>query len=441
MVYVKWKIDYVPFVKGVWKESLRETLTGYRDIIIRRFLGENKDSFEFKLTNTNGEYNGKFNVNDKIYIYKGINTETTPTDPIMIGKVNDGTFGDDYSKDVITVRGYNFSESVMNANVFIDTPNQDIPTALQNALLSIQGYNPNFAVTWNTGNKVVQSDGGTFPSVNEQFFYKPFRHLIEKYSTNYATDDGAYYYYVDKDNTLVWKRGDDYTTGTFNATTQSYRSQKIGKDLNGIINFVIMKGGLDPKGHPIQTPFVYQRSVAKVGYKFKVIVSSNNSSKILLDKDMTKSYGSDKQATANNYPLEIENGTEFETAWVSGVPSTTTYVLKKSGISVTGGSTVTIDEGTASANKNAYVELIREETKKRLEIEAIRLTKDLQYGKLKYDVDFQPGEQTWGLGDRITVTNPKIKNGETTELRIKEIQDTQNNVKYSMEEDVGSVGN
>jgi hypothetical protein len=307
MVYVKWKIDYVPFEGGSWNESKRETLDSYRDVMIRRFLGDGKDSFEFKLTNTNGEYDGKFNVNDKIYIYKAVNTETIPTDPLMVGLVRDGVFGDNYAKDVITVKGYNFSESILNALVFFDAETLDIAEALKEGLETIQAFNSNFTVTWASTNPTLRSDDSAFPDVNEKFFYKPYRALVEKYSTNKATGDGNYYYYVNKDSEMIWKRGADYSSSTFDATTQSYRSQKIGKDLKGIINFVIMKGGLDPKGHPIQTPYVHYKSVSKVGYKFKVIVSENNASKLLLDRDMSKSYGTAKQYTVLQNNILLTN--------------------------------------------------------------------------------------------------------------------------------------
>ena len=89
MVYTEWKIDYVPFESGTWNESKRETLTQYRDVMLRQFLGDTKDSFEFKLTNINGNYDTKFNPNDKIYIYRGISTDTVPTDPEMVGLVRD----------------------------------------------------------------------------------------------------------------------------------------------------------------------------------------------------------------------------------------------------------------------------------------------------------------------------------------------------------------
>ncbi len=436
MVYIKWQIDYVPFSDGTWDESKRETLTGYRNIILRRFLGENKDSFEFKLTNVNGIYDSKFNVNDKIYIYRAINTETIPDDPLMVGTVRDGIYSDDYAKDVVTVKGYNFSETVMNATVFLDAQTLTIPHAIEQALLDMKAYNGLFSVEWDTNNPMLRSDNSAFPVVAEKFYYKPIRHLIEKYSTANATNDGNYYWFVNQSNKMIWKRGEDFDDSNFDASVDSYRSEKIGKDLKGIVNYVIMKGGLDPKGHPIQTPYVNYTSVSKVGYKFKVIVSENNAAKTLLDGDMI-SYGDEKEHTYNTFPKEIEDGDAFTTTWVA----TADYVLKKSSISVVKDNDITIDEGSISDNKKAYVELIRTEVKQRLLAEATRLTENLQYGKLKYDVEFQPGQQVWGLGEKITVSNNKLKSGTPTVLRIQEIQDTQNSIKYSMEEDIGTIGN
>ncbi len=214
---------------------------------------------------------------------------------------------------------------------------------------------------------------------------------------------------------------------------------KLTKDTKDVRNYFILKGGMDPENHQITVPYVNWTSVAGNGRKYMIVADAQtqNTAKELIDEDLAQSYSiEDKGSLTSNYPSEIDAGSSFTTAWTASA----TYTTKKESISVTKGSTVTINTGTAAGNKRAYVEVIRTEVKERLKVIGAAYANNLQYGKLRVDLEFEPGEKAWGLGDVITCTIGTINNNEPTEMRINQIQYTTNADIYSLEEDIGTIG-
>jgi len=440
MSYVTWFIEYTPFIDNDWNSSDTINFTTFRNPIMSAKLGDSRDSFSMQVPNVRNMYDNYFNPNDKVAVFRAVNSSTKPDVPIMIITLKDTPEDYSYNKKEIKIEGYNFSESVLSAVTYVDVTNRQIPYAFKDALDDISQDNTNFSVTWNDDNPLVNTNGDAFPTVNKKFFYAPLRKLIEEFSQNEQTLDGNYYWYVDNNNTLVWDSAYAFSEDSFNSSTDPYTTMKIGKDTSGIKNYFILKGGMDPVGHQITQPHINQTSVAKHGRKFMLVVdaTTQNTAKELLNQDLVDSYDlEDVQALAETFPKEIEDGTSFTTSWVSNVGTTTT--TKKYGIVMTNGVNVTINEGSAASNKGAYVEVIRAEVKARLINRGEEIAYNLQYGKLQVDLSFKPGSKSWGLGDIITCTIGTIKDNEPTPMRVREIQYTSNGDTYSLEEDVGSL--
>lgn len=420
MVYVTWRLDHVPFVSGSWDEGQRTTLTSYQDPIMDISLGENKDTFRFMVSNFNDEYTNFFKPQDKIYIYRVLNADTvnTATDLIMVGSVKNAS--DDSSPTVnrIKVEGYNYSETIARSMVFVDGNNRSIPVVLQDAVEGIAN-NSSFSITWSSGNPTLKTDGNAFPSITEKFYYKPLRDILEKYSQRQNTDDGTYYWYVNKDNELIWKPQNSATEHTFDLTTDVYRELKTDKDFSSIVNFVIIKGGLDPAGKPIQTKEIDFASRNKHGPKFKVLVPQTINAQSLNQADVLKSNGGDTNVTSKypSYP--------FTTSWKSSTTETVETV------SMVEGSAVTVN------SDKQYVGVLRAHVLAQMKKEARAYIDAYKFGKLKVDIEFVPGQVSWGLGDNIVANIPNI--GGSKILRVKQIQHTTSSDTYSLEEDVGTL--
>lgn len=415
MTYTTWKIEHTPFINNAWDDGDKTTLTTYFKPLVQATLGDGRDSFNFNMLNRNGEFDNFFNPNDKIVISRTANTDITTTDDIlMIGTVKDVPETQTSGKKQLKVEGFNFSETVMNAIVFVDLNGIKINDALELALNNASNKNTNFAVTWNTNNPSKLSDGTTdFPIItsDSRYFNKQLKKIIEKYSTIQATGDGNYYWYVDENNTFVWRQQDDVDIYEFNAGTDNYKKIKIGKDTKGVRNYVILKGGVDPQNNQIQTKYIDWSSVSINGMRYHILISENNNAKDLIYDDLVLDYGVNEIGN-NSYPAF-----PFTSTWVSSAT----------------GSTVT------AADEDEYIEVVRAHIKAALLDEGKKFTDSLLYGKLKVELMFRAGEKTWGLGDNITCTIPQIRDLPFT-LRVSDIQYTNTTDTYTLEEDIGSIG-
>jgi len=427
MSYVKWKIENTPFSAGTWDTDNTTEIASFYDPNIRINTGDGKDSFMFKVINNSLIDDTTFTVNNKITIYRTSNTDTITTDDIlMMGAIRDIPINDTGSQDIYNLKGYNFSETVMDAITFVDLENDTIPEGFQRALNQVGGANNNFRVTWSNTNPTGKTDGNPFPVIGERFFYKPLKTIIEKYSTNDRTEDGNYFWYINNNNELVWFQQDSTTLHTFDSSIDAHKTIKISKDVKGIRNYVIMRGGTDPAGNQIMDKRVDWASVGKNGMKYYMLVSENNNAKELTRLDIG---GGD--TNTSSYPAITASA--FTTVWLATVTATV-----GSGTNMTAGYPVTINQGSESANKEDYTAVIRREVKSRLQKEAKTFLDLHKYGKLKTDIEFTAGSKTWGLGDRVTVTIPKLSQIDKL-MRVVDIQYTDDIDTYSLEEDEGSL--
>ncbi len=411
MTYVKWKIQRTPFVRNAWDVTQTVTLASYYNPLLDVSLGDTRDSFNFKVNNTFGSFDNYFQPNDKITISRVVNTETfSASDIKMVGTITDAPEESSSTTEHITLEGFNFTEAVLGALVFIDATLLTIPQAIQQALLHVQAYNANFAVIWDSGNPTTTSTGASFPVVGERFYNKPLRDLIQKYSTNIATGDGKYYWYVDNSNHFIWRRESSTTTDTFDSENDVYKKFTTGKDVKDVKNYAIVKGGLDPEGKPIQDRYLDLISIAKHSQKYQLI------------PDITGNAG-----TLHKQDCDMEGVSHMRDA---SYPLTTTWK------SVVTGDYVTCNSyNTTSPN---YLDSLREHIKARCRIEAQSYVELHKYGVLKVTIVTTPAQYSWGLGDLIVVTSTKI--GATLRpLRIQSIQWATTTDTYTLAEDVGSV--
>jgi len=411
-MYITWKLERTPFINNAFAVASTTTLTDFRDVKVDSTLGDSKNSFDFKVPNFTGKYNNYFNMGDKITLSRVLNSGTTSTtDVVMVGCVNDLPSEINTGTDYISVRGYDFSESILGGILFADfnNTNKTIPEALSFGLDTIRNYNPQFTVTWHPDNRTTKTDGTAFPYVNEKFYYKKYSLFLEKYSSSkYTTDAYSYFSYVDTQNRLVWNPRLSTPIGSFNASLDNFKAMKFTKDTKDVINFLIVQGGLDPRGRPLQVPVIDQSSVSKNGMKFYYLVDDTNKSKSLNSEDMAQIGGTSSSGTL---PSKILGSTYSFTPRWSSVPCTSDddYVTKFQ----------TYMKAELKKIGQSYIE-------------------NLKNGKLKVDIEFAPGTKTWVLGDVISCVIPQISSS-TKNLRIKEISYSSSADIYSLEEDKGSL--
>lgn len=415
MVFTTWKIERTPRISSslTWDTTQTYELTDYYDIIINTSLGSGKDTAEFKVNNVNDDYDFVFHPNDKINIYRKVNsTSIVSTDLLMNAIIQDVPLNETYNSNTLRISCNNYTETLMGAIVFLDAENLTIDEALEQSLLQIQAYAPGFAITWNTNNPSTKKDGVTsFPLVKERFYNKPLYLLFEKYSQHIKTEDGNYYYYIDKDNTLVWRPQLNTIDYTFDTSTDLYRSLKVGRDVKSVRNFVIVKGGYGPDNKPIQTRYMDAVSVAKNGIKYYYLTDYATIAKTHNSQDM-QSLG----ITTGTMPsISLGSSYTFTTTWKSY--STGTYVVVH--------------------NDTEYSDAMR------VHIQALLYALGKDYvdnnksGKLKVDLTFKVGKG-WSIGNVIQCTIPSLSSV-SKNLRVQSVQYTTNEDVYSLVEDIGTI--
>lgn len=402
MTYVTWKIERYPFntADSTWSTTAI-TLTQYSDPIVQLSTGDARDSFSFKVLNFNDTFSNYFKPNDKLVISRAINTTTVASsDLLIVGSVQNTPEEETATQTQVRVEGNNFSEAMLSGIVFFDPAGAVIPTAIQSALNSVGNYNANFLVTWNSLNPTTKSTGGAFPAVTEKWFNRPIKDFITKYSTNDATGDGNYYWYVDKDNKLVWAQKSGTANYTFSAATNTYTRLRINKDLKDVKNWVIVKGGTDPEGSPIQIRVQDMSSVSRNGLKPYILTSITKSAEMLVKQD--KDYFGVTDMKDASYPL------------------TPTW--------------------TASSQTNypTYVASLRTFVKAQCEVEGNAFLRGKKFGKLKIDLSFIPGTVSWGRGSLVSCTIPSLGT-DAKNLRVTDIQYSSDEDVFTLSEDEGTL--
>lgn len=412
---------------GTWSSTV-EVIEDIYDPVVRTSLGEVKDTFEFKLQNFADRWSGQsfeggngFNIGDKISIYYKTNTSSlSSSDLLMTGLITDVPYDVDATKNFVRVQGNNFSEILLNALVFYSPPAEGLtlPEFLEAAINSLSLLHDSIKVEWHPDNPTLKTDDTAFHKVYDRWFYRSAIRLLNEYSSKVVTGDGNYYWYVDRDNKLVWGPKTDDVKHHFNSSTHEYKELKVKKDLNGVVNFVIAKGGLDPAGRAITKRRDDVVSRAKHGFKYKLITLSATADNDLRGQDFLYGTGfnKDNPISNNNYPSV--------TGWASTVE-------KPSSPEMVPGEKVVI------GSWKEYVDAYRAEIEARLTREAQEFIDARRYGRLQVELEFVNGKK-WYIGDVISVTLPEI-NANNKFLRIISAEYTQDSERYVLQEDEGSI--
>lgn len=426
-----WKIKHVPFRDNGYIVEEATYLSGFRELSITRSDGDSRSSFSFVMPNSQNKLDNFFKNNDKIEIYRVTNTEVVPEDasPLIVGSVRDTPIEYTNSQRNLRVEGVDYSETLFSALTFVDATKLTIDVAIKQALERVNQYNTNFAVQPAGDFPQFKSNGEPFPVVGKRYFYRPLRLLLKELSTNVATQDGQYYWYVDSNSKLVWKKGSKFGASTYNEVTDKALGIKIDKDIQGVRNFIIAKGGFLPSGTQIQTYFPEYTSIAKHGFKFHIFVSENKTVRDYILLDLYQSYQTD--TPTSSYPkLDVS----FTTSWeYIGLPRT----LKR-GTPMLNKSKVTINTGNEQHNKEDYNEALYWQMYTILQTEAARIARDTRYGKIMVDIVKRPQQPMWGVSQVIT-TQLKEFGMEPKQMRVKTILYTEGVDTYTLTEDIGTL--
>ncbi len=421
MSYVQWKITRYAFTGTGWSGSGTVISDAY-DPMISVALGDKKDTFSFKLNNAYDRWDNYFQPNDKVEISRVTNTTVFAADDIkMVGIVRKIPAEASGVQNELRIEGYNYSESVATGIVFINPLNKNPMEIVSAAVDNLRLNNSNFTVTYSNTNPTTKKNGTAFPTYSQKYFYKPLSKVLEEQLSDAYTQDGAYFWWVDKDAKLQIRADTAGSVHTYNSETDLVTvSYKEDRDTSQVRNYVIIKGGTDPAGLPIQTRVSDTSSITKHGMKFYFMVSNKKYAESLNQEDMVKSWGT-SQATSR-YPTSYP----FTTSWYAS------YTDTIESVSVVAGSQVTVNSDAQ------YSAVLRQEVITKLKADAQQVIDGTKFGKLKVDIATNAGSKAWILGDRISCTIPKI--GAVNKLlRVKEIQYTTEIDTFSLEEDIGTI--
>lgn len=412
-MYIEWRIERTPYEGNVYKTADTEVINGFYSPSVRVALGSQKDSFQFILSNNNDIWSGHFNNMDKIKIYRKKNSTSFVDDDLLMIGVIDSIQENRTSKGAsITIKGYNYTEAVLNALITVDPATLTIPYALKAGLEAIKGDSPTtFPIEWDTSNPMLKQDGTAFPVVGDQWFNTTFISKLETYSQNNKTEDGRYMYWVDENNKFIWRPRTTSVDYSFDQTVDKFLSVKPTIDKTEIINWVQMQGGNDPKGSPIDEEVVDEASKAKYGVKYDFNTSE-------------ASYAS----TLNAQDIFDIGGTDFDGTLPSDV----------SGFSYPHSFAWQTD-GSVCTSASDYINKFRLYVKAYLKIRGEAIIAIGKGGKQKLDYTLNAEERDWGIGDNVSIAyfNKGVLDGKI--LRVNSIQYTTTTDVFQLKEDTGSV--
>lgn len=417
-MYTNWRIQVIPYDegKGDWVLGDAEEIGRFSRPLFTIREGDNRNSFDLTFKELGVSKVSKLRMNDMLLIFRSVNTDSiTEENLLMNGIIGSSTVDKKEDSDEIKVEGYDFSDSVARAITFVDAQNLTIPQAFRRAIQFTKEQAKSFRLTWHPSNPELNSEGQPFPIVGERIFYKPMRFLFTQWSANDRTGDGNYYWFITPTRHLVWRKRTEDVDDSFDSTTDSFVSMKTGVDKEGVINYVIVKGGIDPAGSPVEMPYWDSVSVARHGQRFKLIPSIAKTAQTYNDADM-KSLGIED----SRFPREEDYS--FTTTWKSLAKDPPDFVTV--------------------ANDTEYVRAIQDHMKVVMSKEAERVVKNHLWGKFELQVGFKPGQKNWVIGTVVECTVPGLFEPDvpvSKKLRVEKIQYSDTVDTYTLREDIGSV--
>lgn len=423
-MYVNWTFDRYALVNGVVSPTVTDTTTKFFDPSIKQSIGDGRDTFEFKVTNFNNNFDNFYNVGDRFDIYYDVDT-TTKTSLIMNGTITAIPSEESFNSNFIRVSGNNYSETLMQALAFVSDKNITIDEYFKRAFNSSNVTNLNFPITWHPSNPSLNQDGVPFPVINETWNYKSILKLVEKYSRKEYTGDGFnYYFFIDNENRFVWRPRLSNPVSTFSDNVNNFKNLKTKRDKSRVINFVIAKGGRSPSNRPMTIYKQNSASTAKNGFKPFLDLSQATWSDDRVDED--------RLSDAVNFPQGVSHpiGYPFSTSWNSLITETANASQNIP--------TMTTGASVSCANADEYDQAVFLNTRERLRQSAAAIIEDRKNGVLMIEIEFNPNDFAWGLGDAISITIPRIdKNNDV--MRVSSVDYSTTAIRVTLEEDEGTV--
>jgi len=261
--------------------------TGTPDNVIKAFskpsvtvsAGDGKDSFRFEVK-SNAPSFSEIDMQDKVVIKREANsTQFGPDSVLMTGAVNKANKRLDTSKSIVKVKGNNYSKTLTDATAFADVQNVRVDEAIKEALTSIREYADKFAVSWHPNNpstkEIPPNEGDEYPVVGEEWYDVPMRKVMEDMTKAKYTEDGDYYWYVDKDNQLVWRPEGSQVNDVLDESLP-YHTARRKRNTEDVVNFVKVKGGTLPTGGAVEAQAINFGSAGKNGLRYKALQGNQN---------------------------------------------------------------------------------------------------------------------------------------------------------------------
>ena len=366
MSIVYWKIVRYPKLSAnVWGSGVEIQYFSEPKVAIK--IRDGKDSFSFVIKH--GSY--EFTANDKVDIYRKVGSNVfSDSDLLMTGIVRNIVPKKSGSIKRVVISGYNFSESIMNGLIFVDATNLTPPELFKQGISSLKLASKSFTVEWNNDNPMLKSDNiSSFPVVGEKVYNKPFYQVLERYSSKDKTDDGNYYWHVDKDNTLVWKPISQVASSSFSESSASLREFSSSIDVRDVKNFVVVKGGLDSQGRVLQVRYADYSSISRNGFHYYILSDEAKTTDTVQDIDK-RDAGVDDMKDAS-YP--------FTPFW----------------------SSVACTSYNGLLDSTSYVKLLRVYLRSLLKSVGKSFVDDHKYGRLKFSVSVKPEDNVYHPGDLV----------------------------------------
>ena len=386
--------------EGDW-ETTASTYTNFFGKNIKKSMGTKKDTFKFNLLNNYNKFTTSgltFEKGDRVKIYQAKNTTTITPSDLLIDGVIKSVRSENSTNKVLTIEGASRTEQFLEALTFVtDSSELTPPEILEKALSFHNNNNKNFIITWSSSNPTTKSDGSAFPTYFVEKFYSPMNLLYEKYSSNEYTKDGNYYYYINDDNELIWRKKTKDSPTTLEES--SCESIKVIDNNDQVINSLIIFCGRSPYGKPIRTYKFDYSSRAKNGAKWKYITKTNT-----LASDLMKA---EKEANPSSFD---DSGDRFPNSY----PYTTKW-------------------GVTCNSDDDYEKAIIDEATRKGKEEGLAYLQGINQSRLKITVQL-PFTNVYTLSTNVACNFPSYDlNGEI--LRVTDIQYTDYNTILTLLQD------
>lgn len=422
-----WKVEITSVDEdGFWDNANTWELKNFSRPLVRTKFGDNRDTFEFTVSNLSNRFLSRFQPRDRIIIRRCKPNEDIDADEnvLLVGTIQSSPVVLDPREMTVKVQGFSFTELLLSALTFVDALELPINEALEQGINAIDSYvdNPDaiedrYRVVWNEDNPTINTDGNPYPIVGEDVRNRPFRYLITKYSTEQATGTVGHYFFVDTSNTLVWRPMTNDVSFEIN-DGEKFLSLKKDIDIDGIVNFVIVRLGLDIFNKPIQFRFIDHASTSKYGQKFLFPPTLAGKAKELIDQDLN-SWGVDDRGTPYSDSLP---GSPLTTTWKSKAVNPPDYV------------TINSNVGYNNALR-AHLEVLAME-------EALGIMSARKYGVFEVEIEYPPSQRGLKLGDLVQfnltgLVQPGL--GADKLLRVRECSYSNQSDTFTLQEDMGTV--